>query len=45
MRSELGKLSLDHIFQERDILNTKIVNAINEAAEPWGIVGLRYEIS
>merc|ERR1719204_1357623 len=32
MRSEIGKLSLDGIFSERDGLNTKIVNAINEAS-------------
>jgi len=44
MRSELGKMELDKTFEERDILNTNIVAAINEAAGPWGIQVLRYEI-
>ena len=44
MRSELGKLELDRTFEERSTLNANIVEAINEAAEPWGIQVLRYEI-
>lgn len=44
MRSELGKMSLDKIFQERESLNISIVEAINKAADAWGIVCLRYEI-
>ncbi|MGO2497853.1 MAG: SPFH domain-containing protein [Vibrio litoralis] len=44
MRSELGKMELDKTFEERDVLNTNIVSAINVAAEPWGIQVLRYEI-
>ncbi|MFV0574432.1 MAG: SPFH domain-containing protein [Vibrio sp.] len=44
MRSELGKMELDKTFEERDLLNTNIVSAINQAAEPWGIQVLRYEI-
>ena len=44
MRSELGKMELDKTFEERDILNTSIVAAINEASGPWGIQVLRYEI-
>jgi len=44
MRSELGKMELDKTFEERDVLNTNIVAAINEAAGPWGIQVLRYEI-
>lgn len=44
MRSELGKLELDKTFEERDQLNVNIVSAINEAAGPWGIQVLRYEI-
>ena len=44
MRSELGKMELDKTFEERDILNTNIVAAINKAAGPWGIQVLRYEI-
>ncbi|WP_158771940.1 SPFH domain-containing protein [Paraglaciecola sp. L1A13] len=44
MRSELGKMELDKTFEERDVLNTNIVAAINEASGPWGIQVLRYEI-
>ena len=44
MRSEIGKIDLDKTFEERDLLNTAIVNAINEASEPWGVQVLRYEI-
>lgn len=45
MRSEIGKMDLDKTFEERDQLNTAIVSAINEAADPWGVQVLRYEIS
>ncbi|CAI4221465.1 unnamed protein product [Auanema sp. JU1783] len=44
MRSEVGKISLDTVFKEREQLNFAIVSAINKAAEPWGITCMRYEI-
>ncbi|KAJ8536974.1 hypothetical protein K7X08_035375 [Anisodus acutangulus] len=44
MRSELGKITLDKTFEERDTLNEKIVMSINEAAKDWGLKCLRYEI-
>lgn len=44
MRSELGKITLDKTFEERDTLNEKIVEAINLAATAWGLQCLRYEI-
>ncbi|MGJ8694065.1 MAG: SPFH domain-containing protein [Thalassotalea sp.] len=44
MRSEIGKIDLDKTFEERDMLNAKIVSAINEAADSWGVAVLRYEI-
>eukprot|EP00920_Eleutheroschizon_duboscqi_P016676 GHVT01039502.1.p1 GENE.GHVT01039502.1~~GHVT01039502.1.p1 ORF type:complete len:305 (+),score=63.20 GHVT01039502.1:1237-2151(+) len=44
MRSELGRLTLDQTFLERNQLNANIVKAINESAQPWGVVCLRYEI-
>ncbi|AWB68573.1 paraslipin [Saccharobesus litoralis] len=44
MRSEIGKIDLDKTFEERDSLNARIVTAINEASETWGVVVLRYEI-
>ena len=44
MRSELGKITLDKTFEERDSLNQSIVKTINEASEAWGLTCLRYEI-
>jgi regulator of protease activity HflC (stomatin/prohibitin superfamily) len=44
MRSELGKITLDKTFLERDMLNVNIVQSINEASALWGIQCLRYEI-
>ncbi|NET71330.1 MAG: paraslipin [Sphaerospermopsis sp. SIO1G2] len=44
MRSEIGKLTLDQSFEEREQLNTNIVNAINDAAQTWGVQCMRYEI-
>ena len=44
MRSELGKLTLDKTFEERESLNHNIVQAINDAAAVWGVRCLRYEI-
>lgn len=44
MRSEIGKIALDKTFEERESLNAKLVEAINEAASNWGIRCLRYEI-
>lgn len=44
MRSEIGKMTLDKTFEERDALNMAIVTIVNEAAQAWGIQCLRYEI-
>ena len=45
MRSEIGKISLDKTFEERDHLNSRIVATINDAAATaWGLECLRYEI-
>ncbi|CAI2313597.1 unnamed protein product [Caenorhabditis sp. 36 PRJEB53466] len=44
MRSEVGKISLDTVFKERELLNENIVFAINKASAPWGIQCMRYEI-
>ncbi len=44
MRSEIGKIELDKTFEEREALNINIVSQINEAAAPWGVQVLRYEI-
>ena len=44
LRSVIGKLELDKTFEERDILNAQVVQAIDEAALNWGVKVLRYEI-
>ncbi|EDQ89864.1 uncharacterized protein MONBRDRAFT_32235 [Monosiga brevicollis MX1] len=44
MRSEMGKLTLDTVFRERQLLNEAIVEAIHAAARPWGLTCYRCEI-
>lgn len=44
MRSEIGKISLDSVFKERENLNIAIVEAINIASHSWGLMCMRYEI-
>ncbi|HNT34697.1 MAG TPA: stomatin-like protein [bacterium] len=44
MRSVIGKLELDRTFEERDAINSLIVDAVDKASDPWGIKVTRYEI-
>ncbi|MBF0431290.1 MAG: paraslipin [Fibrobacteria bacterium] len=44
MRSEIGKMTLDSTFSERDRLNEKIVKEVDRASDSWGIKVLRYEL-
>ncbi len=44
LRSVLGKMELDKTFEERDIINSEIVSALDTAALNWGVKVLRYEI-
>jgi regulator of protease activity HflC (stomatin/prohibitin superfamily) len=44
LRSVIGRLELDKTFEERDMINAQVVNAIDEAALNWGVKVLRYEI-
>ncbi|HLR31690.1 MAG TPA: SPFH domain-containing protein [Fodinibius sp.] len=44
MRSEIGKITLDDTFSEREQMNENIVREIDKASDPWGIKVLRYEI-
>ena len=44
MRSEIGKLHLDQALSSRQLLNTAVAAAVEEAAVNWGIKVLRYEI-
>ena len=44
LRSEIGKIELDHTFEERAHINANIVEEIDKASEAWGVKVLRYEI-
>ena len=44
MRSVMGKLDLDKTFEERDNINTVIVEAVDKASDPWGVKVTRYEV-
>jgi regulator of protease activity HflC (stomatin/prohibitin superfamily) len=44
MRSEIGKLELDRTFEERTLINAQIIQAVDKAADPWGVKITRYEI-
>ncbi|MBN2613091.1 MAG: paraslipin [Bacteroidales bacterium] len=44
MRSIIGKLELDRTFEERETINTSIVDAVDKASDPWGIKVTRYEV-
>ena len=44
MRAEIGKLSLDNTFEERDKLNNLILNNLTQATEDWGLKCIRFEI-
>jgi regulator of protease activity HflC (stomatin/prohibitin superfamily) len=44
MRSIIGKLELDKTFEERETINSTIVDAVDKASEPWGVKVTRYEV-
>lgn len=44
MRSVIGKLELDKTFEERDSINSVIVEAVDKASDPWGVKVTRYEV-
>ena len=44
LRSVIGRMELDKTFEERDLINASVVNALDEAALTWGVKVLRYEI-
>ncbi|MFP3960181.1 MAG: SPFH domain-containing protein [Spirochaetaceae bacterium] len=44
MRSVIGKLELDKTFEERESINAEIMQAVDDATDPWGIKITRYEI-
>jgi regulator of protease activity HflC (stomatin/prohibitin superfamily) len=44
MRSVMGKLDLDKTFEEREMINSAIVDAVDKASDPWGVKVTRYEV-
>ena len=44
LRSVIGKMELDKTFEERDLINSAVVSALDDAALTWGVKVLRYEI-
>ncbi|WP_269633212.1 SPFH domain-containing protein [Pelomonas sp. BJYL3] len=44
LRSVIGRMELDKTFEEREIINSAVVQALDEAALNWGVKVLRYEI-
>lgn len=44
IRSVMGTLDLDRTFEEREVINQKIVSVLSEVGQTWGIRVLRYEI-
>lgn len=44
MRSVIGKLELDKTFEERETINSAIVDAVDRASDPWGVKVSRYEV-
>jgi len=44
MRSIIGKLELDRTFEERETINVSILEAVDQASDPWGVKVTRYEV-
>jgi len=44
LRSCIGKIDLDKTFEERETINSQVVDSIDQAAKAWGVKVLRYEV-
>jgi regulator of protease activity HflC (stomatin/prohibitin superfamily) len=44
VRSIIGTLELDKTFEERDLINSKIVSVLSDVGMTWGIMVHRYEV-
>ncbi|GAB6057591.1 SPFH domain-containing protein [Desulfonatronum parangueonense] len=44
LRSCIGRIDLDKTFEERETINTQVVESIDLAAQTWGVKVLRYEV-
>jgi len=43
-RSVIGTLDLDRTFEEREVISSRVVSALSEVQEAWGVMVHRYEI-
>jgi regulator of protease activity HflC (stomatin/prohibitin superfamily) len=43
-RAVIGTLELDRTFEERDVINSRVVAALNEVSAAWGVQVHRYEV-
>jgi regulator of protease activity HflC (stomatin/prohibitin superfamily) len=44
LRSCIGRIDLDKTFEERETINSQVVESIDMAAQAWGVKVLRYEV-
>jgi regulator of protease activity HflC (stomatin/prohibitin superfamily) len=44
LRSEIGKMELDSVLEERATINNRIVAELDKASESWGIKVFRFEL-
>ncbi|PID73493.1 MAG: paraslipin [Desulfobacterales bacterium] len=44
MRSIFGTFDLDETFEAREVINSKVVQVVDDASDPWGVKVTRYEI-
>ncbi len=45
MRAQIGRMDLDDTLSRRDAINNAVVDEVNAAAQPWGVLVKRYEIN
>ena len=43
-RSVIGTIDLDRTFEERDLINSRVLGALGEVSDAWGIRVHRYEV-
>lgn len=45
MRTQVGKLELDELFENRSVINNKVVENMEDDVQPWGCNVKRFEIT